>query len=401
MPAERAYDIVLFGATGFTGGLTADYLAAHAPAGTRIALAGRNPAKLAAVAERLGGLCAPGVEVPALLPADAGDPVSLARLAADARVVISTVGPYLRYGEPLVAACAAAGTGYLDLTGEPEFVDTMYLRYHAQALATGARLIHAAGFDSIPHDLGVLFTVAQMPTGVPLAVNGYVQARGTFSGGTYHSAIGALARVREAGRIARQRQALERAGAPVDGRRVRGAARPPHRVEVAGGWVLALPLIDAQIVLASARALPEYGPDFRYGHYLAAGSLANVALILSAVGGLAVAAQAGPTRRLALKLRLPGDGPDEATRARSRFRVTFAAEGGGETLTTWVAGGDPGYGETSKMLAEAALCLAFDDVPACAGQVTTAQALGRPLIDRLISAGIEFGTDSRPAATPA
>jgi short subunit dehydrogenase-like uncharacterized protein len=401
MPADRAYDIVLFGATGFTGGLTADYLAAHAPAGTRLALAGRNPAKLAAVAERMGPRCAPGLEAPALLSADAGDPASLARLAADTRVVVSTVGPYLRYGEPLVAACAAAGTAYLDLTGEPEFVDTMYLRYHAQAVASGARLIHSAGFDSIPHDLGVLFTVAQMPAGVPLAVNGYVQARGTFSGGTYHSAVGAMARLRQSTRTARQRRALEHASAPVDGRRVRGSARPPHRADAVDGWVLALPLIDAQIILRSARALPDYGPDFCYGHYLAAGSLANVALILGAAGGLVLAAQTGPTRRLALSLRSPGEGPDEATRARSRFRVTFTAEGGGESLRTWVAGGDPGYGETSKMLAEAALALAGDELPDCAGQVTTAQALGRPLIDRLIRAGIEFGIDTRPVPSAA
>src|SRR5262249_47960065 len=139
----REYDIVLFGATGFTGALTAQYLAEHAPAPAKIALAGRNRAKL----EQLGtGL--------PLLQADVTEPKSLRALAESASTVISTVGPYLQYGEPLVAACAATGTDYVDLTGEPEFVDLMWLRYHAEAETTGARLVHCCGFDSIPHDLG-------------------------------------------------------------------------------------------------------------------------------------------------------------------------------------------------------------------------------------------------------
>ncbi len=391
MAEERAHDIVLFGATGFTGALTAEYLVAHAPAGARLALAGRSLSKLEAVRDRISGQLGDGVPPPALVLADVEDEASLADLAASTGVLVTTVGPYIKYGEPLVAACAAAGTGYLDLTGEPEFVDRMYLKYQAAALSSGARLIHACGFDSIPHDLGVLYTVDQMPDDQPLAINGYVWARGLFSGGTYHSAVGAMSRLRESARTGKQRNQAERATWQADGRRVHGSVRPPHRESVARGWVVSLPLIDAQIVLRSARALPEYGPDFSYGHYLAAGSLKNVALMLGAVSGLVLAAQTKPTRELALKLRAPGDGPDEQTRAKGRFRVTFTAESGdGQRLVTRVSGGDPGYGETAKMLSEAALCLAFDDVPDTAGQVTTAQALGRPLIARLQAAGITF-----------
>ncbi|HET9074735.1 MAG TPA: saccharopine dehydrogenase NADP-binding domain-containing protein [Solirubrobacteraceae bacterium] len=395
MAEERDHDIVLFGATGFTGGLVADYLAAHAPAGARIAFAGRHLAKLESVRERVRPHLSAGVAEPALLQADSGDAASLAALAASTRVVATTVGPYLKYGAPLVAACATAGTGYLDLTGEPEFVDRMYLSHHAEALASGARLIHAAGFDSIPHDLGVLYTVDQMPADEPLSVNGYVWARGLFSGGTYHSAVGAMARLRQGVAAARERNAAERAVWDAQGRRVRGSTRPPHREAVARGWVVSLPLIDAQIVLRSARALPEYGPDFTYGHYLAAGSLKNTALILGAVSGVVLAAQTRPTRELALKLRAPGEGPDAATRAKGRFKVTFTAQSGaGRRIVTSVSGGDPGYGETAKMLAEAALCLAYDDLPVCAGQVTTAQALGRPLITRLGAAGIAFRVET-------
>jgi short subunit dehydrogenase-like uncharacterized protein len=391
MTEERAHDIVLFGATGFTGALTAEYLVAHAPAGTRLGLAGRNLSKLEAVRDRISARLADGVPAPALVQAEVEDRASLEALAASTRVLVTTVGPYIKYGEPLVAACAAAGTGYLDLTGEPEFVDEMYLKYQAQALASGARLIHACGFDSIPHDLGVLYTVDQLPSDQPLEVNGYVWARGLASGGTYHSAVGAMSRLRQSARTGKERNQAERATWQANGRRVHGSVRPPHREAVARGWVVSLPLIDPQIVLRSARALPEYGPDFSYGHYLAAGSLKNVALILGAVGGLALAAQTKPTRTLALKLRAPGDGPDEQTRAKGKFKVTFTAKSGdGRRLVTRVSGGDPGYGETAKMLSEAAMCLAFDELPATAGQVTTAQALGRPLISRLEAAGITF-----------
>ena len=142
---NRDFDIVLFGATGFTGGLTADYLAAHAPDGLRWAIAGRNADKLEAVRQRLGRLF--DVQV---LVADSTDPAALADVARRARVVVTTIGPYLQHGGPLVAACAEAGTDYLDLTGEPEFVDRTYLAHHQTAVRTGARLVHACGFDSIP-----------------------------------------------------------------------------------------------------------------------------------------------------------------------------------------------------------------------------------------------------------
>src|SRR5947209_16289289 len=172
--ADREYDIVVFGATGFTGALTAEYLAKHAPSTTRWALAGRNAEKLAAVTDRLG------VDDLPVLHADVEDANSLNELARSARVVITTVGPYIQYGEPLVAACADAGTHYVDLTGEPEFVDLMYVRHHDQAVRTGARIVHSCGFDSIPYDLGVLYAVERLPEGVPLALEGFVRAGGTF-----------------------------------------------------------------------------------------------------------------------------------------------------------------------------------------------------------------------------
>jgi short subunit dehydrogenase-like uncharacterized protein len=384
--AAAEHDIALFGATGFTGALTAEYLAAHAPAGTRIALAGRNRAKLEVVRSRLGATNGAYAEAP-LLHADVEDPASLRAVAESARVVISTVGPYLLYGEPLVAACAQAGTDYVDLTGEPEFVDLMWLRYHAQAQSSGARLIHCCGFDSIPHDLGAFFTVQQLHEDVPLRVEGFVRMGGGLSGGTYQTAINAFARIRQSAQVARERRRLE--PRPTD-RRVHGIVGRPHHDAVAGGWVVPLPTVDPQIVLRSARALPRYGPDFGYGHYLVQKRLSTLAGLAGGAGAAIALAQLPPTRRLLLKLRSPGEGPTAAQRERSWFRVRFAGEGGGERVVTEVSGGDPGYGETAKMLGESALCLVHDELPPTSGQLTTAVAMGQPLLERLQRAGMVF-----------
>ncbi|PAZ17030.1 saccharopine dehydrogenase, partial [Streptomyces sp. SA15] len=201
---DRPYDIVLFGATGFVGTLTAEYLAAHAPEELRWAIAGRSEDKLRALRERLPGGTGTGV-----LKADVADPGSLRELAEHARVVATTVGPYVTYGEELVAACAETGADYLDLSGEPEFVDLMYVRHDARARETGARLVHACGFDSVPYDLGVYFTVRQLPEGVPLTVDGYVTADATFSGGTFASALNQFARGRQMLAAARDRRRHE------------------------------------------------------------------------------------------------------------------------------------------------------------------------------------------------
>ena len=231
--AEPRFDVVLFGATGFTGALTAEYLAEHAPAETRWALAGRNRGKLEDVRGKLARVN-PACDTLELLEADVNDADSLRAIAEAAKVVISTVGPYIRYGEPLVAACAAAGTAYVDLTGEPEFVDEMWLRYHEQAEQSGARIVHSCGFDSIPYDLGALFAVQQLPEGVPIKLEGFVRAGGTFSGGTFASAIEAMGRLRHAISAARKRGQQETKPA---GRKVKGIPGVPHHDQTReAGW---------------------------------------------------------------------------------------------------------------------------------------------------------------------
>jgi short subunit dehydrogenase-like uncharacterized protein len=386
MSVGREFDVVLFGATGFTGALTAEYLAAHAPNGCRWAIAGRGRERLLAVRARLAEIN-PSCADLELLIADVTDRDSLRAVAARARVVVSTVGPYLRYGEPLVAACAAAGTDYLDLTGEPEFVDRMYLAHHETAVKTGARLVHSAGFDSIPYDIGALFTVGHLPDGVPIRLQGFVSASASFSGGTYHSAITAFSRLREMSSVAKKRRAAEPRD---DSRKVRGEKGRPRHEKVVDAWVLPAPTIDPQVVLRSARALERYGPAFSYGHYIAIKKLPMAAALVGGVGAAVVLAQVPPARRWLLGRKASGDGPTAAQREKAWFRVRFVGEGGGKRVVTEVSGGDPGYGETAKMLGESALCLAFDNVPKSSGQVTTAVAMGEKLLARLIRAGLVF-----------
>ena len=267
-----------------------------------VALAGRNPAKLDAVRTRTGADLG-------LVTVDATDGAALRDLTARCRVL-----DHHRRALPgrtatrWSAACADTGTDYLDLTGEPEFADLVYLKHHARAEATGARLLHACGFDSVPHDLGAQFTVDQLPEGVPLTVRGYVRMHGTFSGGTAASALEIMARWREGRTTHEIRRQVE---PEPEGRSVTVATGRVGRDASTGWWVIPLPTIDPLVVAQSARQLPRYGPDFTYSHFLASDSPLATAATLGGIGALAAAAQiprhAGPW---------PGCGPRAAARRR-------------------------------------------------------------------------------------
>ncbi len=388
--ADREHDVVILGATGFTGELTAAYLAEHAPPGLRWALAGRNMDKLEAVRERLAKID-PALEKLPLLKADSSDDVSLRAVAEATRVVVTTVGPYLQFGEPLVAACAAAGTDYVDLTGEPEFVDRMFLEHHDKAVASGARIVHACGFDSIPHDLGAWYTVQQLGPEHPIKLRGVVRAGAMASGGTLHSAMGAISRASQMRQAMLARRKKE--DRPV-GRKSRAVAGKPHRDSELGLWVLPLPTIDPFVVSRSGAALESYGPDFRYSHYAGLKTLRYTVGGVALVSGLAVAAQIKPLRNFLKSRFKQGEGPSDERRENSWFTVDFVGESAGRTVHTRVSGGDPGYTETAKMLAESALCLALDDNPKTSGQVTTATAMAENLLARLQKAGLKFETVS-------
>lgn len=382
--SERPYAVTLFGATGFTGALAAHYLAEHAPTGLRWAIAGRSKTKLEAVRRDLEGLpCPPS----AVLEADATNAGALLEVARASGVIATTVGPYVQYGMPVVRAAVAGGADYVDITGEPAFVARTLDELDADAQREKVRVVSCCGFDSIPHDLGAQLCLetlrARGGADQPTTIEGFLRSRGTFSGGTWHSAIGAFSQIRKS------MPKREKSSGP---RRARGIAPRIRWVPELSSWAMPLPTIDPAVVLRSANALPEYGPDFRYGHYARVKRLPTVLVSAATVGSIVALAQLGPTRALLLMAREPGEGPSAEERHKSWFEVTMIGRAGSANATITVAGGDPGYGETAKMISESALCLALDreKLPSRYGVLTSASAMGPVLRARLVRAGMRF-----------
>lgn len=395
MADKRDYDVILFGATGFTGRLVAEYLAKNAGSEVRWAIAGRDARRLEEIKTDLARID-PACASVGVVVADLRDWASMAIMANKTRVVITTVGPYIHGGDKLVRACVAGGADYVDITGEPEFVDSVIEQFDGPAREQGLRIVNCCGFDSIPHDLGALFTVQQLPADRPIELEGFVQVYGTFSGGTWRSAVEAMGRLRETRRNKAEKKAerqTARAGQPDGGgRKVRGMSPHVRYERKVEGWVMPMPTIDPAVVLRSARTLERYGPSFTYGHYLRTKNLGQAARVVAGAGGMVLLAQFGPTRQWLLSRRQSGEGPTPEQMAKGKFRVTFVGRSGDREVITRVSGGDPGYGETSKMVAESALCLALDRdrLPDRAGVLTPAVAMGDLLIERLQRAGIRF-----------
>lgn len=400
MAHDRAHDLILFGATGFTGRLVAEYLTRRA-AGTdlRWALAGRSRARLEAVRTGLAAIDAAAATLP-IVVADAQDPAAMLALARTATAVCTTVGPYLQHGGPLVAACAEAGTGYCDLTGEVPFVRASIDRHHATAVATGARLVHCCGFDSMPSDLGVWLLQgeleAQCGRGAP-AVTALFEVKGAASGGTIASMFGlvdAAARDRATRRLLLDPYALDPAGTPRgDDQDVRGPGFDRTLGAFTAPFVMAA--VNARVVRRShaLRGQP-WGRGWRYDERMGLpGSPRGAALALAITGGLAgfVAATQVPRLRRALEARLPkpGEGPSASQRARGRYRARLHGTVEGTTLVATFADQlDPGYDGTAKLLGEAALTLALDPPATGGGVLTPAVALAPTLVPRLRAAGV-------------
>jgi len=385
---ERELDVLLLGATGFTGGLVARELAARIK-DTRLrwGIAGRDVAALERLAASLP-------VAPTVVHVDVTDRASLDGMATRTRVVATTVGPYARLGVDVARACAEHGTHYADITGEEGFVRTLEREVDATARTTGATMVVCCGFDSVPHDLGVRFAVSQLPDDRDIVLRGYVRASGRMSGGTARTALETLSGAASVP----ARVTSDDTGVRPVGKLDLGT----HRPRELGGWAVPMPTVDPLIVLRSARVLPGYGSTFNYGHFA---HLRHTATLVGAGAGLGAAALAARTRpgRALLERLLPspGEGPDERTRAAGRFTVLLigAAYGAREEddvrIVARVRGGDPGYGETSRMLAEAALTLTGDERPDVVGVVTPAIGLGAPYQRRLEAAGMRFEVVSR------
>lgn len=408
-PSARPFDLVLVGASGFVGRLVAAELAGQlalsAGGALQVALAGRNPRRLAAVAAGI-----PGAEGWPRLEVDVLDQRAAWALAERSRVIVTTVGPYLRLGFPLAAACAAVGTDYCDLTGEVLFVRRCVEQLHDQALAQGARLVHACGYDSVPSDLAVLLAAqAAAADGAGELSEAVLVARGRggLSGGTiasYRVQLEALEAAPETRAVVRDPFALcpeppePAAGDP----RTEADWFRPHWDPLVGGWVAPFVMapFNTRIVRRSNALLGfAWGRRLRYREATGGRSGPLGALEAGALGvgqTLALAAFGQPRVRRWLEplVPAPGQGPGAAQRARGWFRSELHAQTTtGARYRSLVAGrGDPGYAATAVLLTQAALGLALDRdrLPAIAGVLTPASALGRVLVDRLRRRGLEL-----------
>jgi short subunit dehydrogenase-like uncharacterized protein len=411
--ATREYDIVLYGATGFVGKLTAQYLA-RAGGNARIALAGRSPDRLLAVRETLGE----SAQSWPVLQADASEPSTLDAMAAQTQVVVTTVGPYSRYGLPVVAACAAAGTDYADLTGEPPFIRESIDLYHKQALDTGARIVHACGFDSIPSDLTVyalhrraLEDGAGELLGTDFVVRSFA---GGFSGGTVASMVEVLDSTSSDADVRRQfadpytlspdRGAEPELGAQPDLRRRRGRQIAP---ELTGLWTAGFLMAPANTrIVRRSNALQDYayGRRFKYSEHMSVGSSAVAPVTSAVVNGIGNAVSALGSRYFRLLPRrlvdraLPksGTGPSEAVRERGFYKAeTYTTTTSGARYVATIAqSGDPGYKATAVLLGESGLALALDrdSLSDLNGVLTPAAAMGDALLARFPAAEVSLET---------
>jgi len=394
MKSSSKFDIVVYGATGFTGRLIAEYLAAHYTGkdDPKWAMAGRSREKLAEVRDAIG---APADT--ALIVADGGDAASLKAMVDQTRLVISTVGPYQLYGSELVAACVASGTDYLDLCGEPLWMRKMIDAHEAAAKSSGARILFSCGFDSIPFELGVFYVEqeAKKVFGAPASrVKGRVRnMKGTFSGGTAASARATFAAVANDLSLVSLVQDPFVLTPGFDGpKQPRG--NKPVLDEDMGSWTapFVMATINTRNVHRSNMLMNfPYGKDFVYDEMVLTGpgeqGEANARKVVAAVNAERMGASGGPK---------PGEGPSKEVRENGMYDLLFVAIApDGKQVRAAVKGDrDPGYGSTSKMISECAICLLRDthDVPA--GIWTPGAAMGDKLIKRLVDhAGLTFGVE--------
>lgn len=394
--SAREFDVIVYGASGFTGRLVAEYLAKQGE--TRWAMAGRSARKLEAVRDEIGA----DADTP-ILAADAGDSAALEAMAARAKVVLTTVGPYQLYGEPLLAACVKTGTDYVDLCGEPNWMAAMIAKYEAQARESRARIVFSCGFDSIPFDCGVLYVqqLARARFGAPgVHVRGRVRVmKGTFSGGTLASMLATL----DAGK--RDPSVVKLMRDPFALSPERGPRQPrddgPHFDEDLNAWAapfVMAPINTKNVHRTNALLGYAYGRNFTYSEMQSTGAGAaseKHAKTAANQAKLQMALLAFPPSRALLRafaLPKPGQGPSKAAREAGRYEVLFAADSDAGQVRASVSGDmDPGYGSTSKMISEAAICLAQECENTPGGIWTPAAAMGEALIARLQArAGLVF-----------
>ena len=392
--ASREFDVVLWGATGFTGRLLVDTFAEGAPAGLRWALAGRDRERLDDLRSVLGADV--GIVV-----SDAADPASLDALARRTSVVLSTVGPYARLGTPLVAACVEAGSDYADITGETLWMRASIDAFHARAQQTGARIVHACGFDSVPSDLGLWLlqsaAVERYGRACTRVEHVFGPMSGGIGGGTIASAFGVM---ETAARDPDARRALADHDLLAPGARPGPVADDPwwpRWQRSLSTWTAPFPMarVNTRVVRRSRALLGEpWGADMTYRERLRAPHWPG-AFAIGAASALAPIALAwAPLRRFVeRRLPAPGEGPDAATLASGSFRSTLVghvADDEAPVIVEIASPFDPGYGATARMLRETGLALALGELHAAGGVHTPASVGAARLLERIDAAGVRF-----------
>lgn len=374
---NKSFDIILFGATGFTGQLVAKYLSEHAgKEQIKWAIAGRDQEKLLKVLESLEG------NRPEVITADIQDGLSLREMTAQTAVLMNAVGPFNWYGRNVVKACIETHTHYLDITGEPSFIADIYNNYFQNAEENQSCVVNCCGFDSIPADYAAWLTAKKLPKDEPKALKGYIRTNASFSGGTLTTAIEAL------------HMEVQKKSIKTKLKRHPDAPRIPLKIHYSNemkGWAIPMPVVDPHIVKRSAFRMPEeYGEAVSYAQFFVRSSFGKVVKTVLPIALAMFLVRFKMFRERLFKKFKPGTGPSESKRKRSKFEAVCYGKSTSAEAFTKISGGDPGYNETAKMFSQAAFTL-LDKIKNHTvkyGVLTPVEAFGMELVHRLRREGI-------------
>ena len=366
----KPYDIVVYGATGFTGKLVCEYLHNH-PQINKInwAIAGRDKSKLNMLSVDLDNID--------IIQASSFDSESLDIMCNQTKLIITTVGPYDIYGEKLIQSCIKNKSHYVDLTGEPQFVTNMINKYSKDAIDNNIAIINCCGFESIPPDIGTYISVKQLQSD-EIDVNYFLQTKGTISGGTWASFMNSIT----------SKQPIVKISSTKRNKKTKKLYYNKHFKK----WAMIFPVIDKQIVIRSSENNEKYGNSFHFNEYILSKSYFGLLSLIFAIGLVSFLAKIDFIKKWLISLRPSGSGPSKEQRKNNWFKATIIAKGEKDSITTIIKGKDPGYGETSKFISEIALCiiLDYDKLPSKSGFLTPVQCTGDLLVKRLIDAGISI-----------
>jgi len=376
---SRKFDIILFGATGFTGKLVAKYLSSHANTeNITWAIAGRDEEKLIAVSNTLSA------NKPSIITADINDGLSLRTMVSQTKILMNTVGPFNVYGKDVVKACIESGTHYLDITGEPSFVADLYNNHFQAASDQKTCIVNCCGFDSIPADFAAWLTAKKLPLHEPKALKGYIRTNATFSGGTLTTAVQALHM--EVKKESVKTRIRRHPDAPKISLKV-------HFSKDINGWAIPMPVVDPHIVKRSAYRLPgDYGEAVSYGQFFVRSSFGKVLKTVVPIVLAMFLVRFKSFRDRLYKKFTPGTGPDETRRANTKFEAICVGTSTTASASSVISGGDPGYNETAKMFSQSAFTLLdkIKDHTIVYGVLTPVEAFGMELVHRLRKEGIRI-----------